>query len=168
MNLNITAEQVREVFDYDPERGVLVWKKKTGNRVRVGAVAGKPHPTIGYVVVRCSGAVHYAHRLAFLHVTGRMPEQVDHINGVRSDNRWSNLRESDNARNRQNGPLLQANSTSGVNGVYWHKQQQKWHVSLKLDRKKRSFGLYGSLLDAAAVAKRERAKLHPLWAREQS
>lgn len=163
--MEITAEAVHAAFRYDPETGLLFWKERSGPRVVVGSPAGAVNKTTGYVVLRWRGKLHYVHRLIFLHVTGRVPEQTDHANGDRADNRWANLRECTDAQNRQNMKPLFVNNSSGINGVYWHKQSQKWHVSIGANGRKHSFGLHSSIDAAAAAAKQAKEMLHPFNAR---
>lgn len=98
----ISAEVVRRYFEYSPDTGVFTRKIACG-RATAGDVAGsrKPH---GYVKIMVCRESHYAHRLAWLYVTGEWPsERLDHKNGDRADNRFSNLRlatQSQNSINR--------------------------------------------------------------------
>lgn len=114
------AERVREIWDYDPDTGILRWKINV-SRWLAGYPAGNPKRRKdgkSYVFIRFEGKWFLAHRLAFAWMTGRWPEQLmDHVNGVETDNRWVNLREAtfaDNARNRR---LPRTNST-GYRGVF--------------------------------------------------
>ena len=94
------------------------------------------------------GRDYYAHRVAWLIMTGEWPElEVDHINGVESDNRWANLRLVTSAENKKNRSL-QANNTSGVNGVYWDKTNQRWHARIMVSKRYVSLGHFKSLEEA--------------------
>jgi hypothetical protein len=101
-NNSLTAERLRELLDYDQHSGVFTWKVRTTTRRGVGDVAGsltKP----GYISIRVDKTRYQAHRLAWLYVHGRWPvEEIDHVNGDRSDNRIVNLREADRAQNARN------------------------------------------------------------------
>lgn len=98
----LTAEELREMLDYDPETGVFKWRKSKCNRVKTGDVAGT-YTEKGYVRIRVLGRMYRAHRLAWLYVHGVWPQdQIDHINGIRDDNRIENLREATNAENQRN------------------------------------------------------------------
>jgi len=70
------------------------------------------------------------HRLAWLYMTGEWPEnQIDHINHIGTDNRWVNLRDTDeNPMNRG----MQGNNTSGFTGVSWHKYGKKWQAEMQV------------------------------------
>jgi len=99
--LKPTASRIREVLNYDPYTGIFTRKKKTGCKGVVGRPVGnlKAH---GYISIQIDGHRDYAHRLAWVHMTGRWPKEIDHINGVRLDNRWKNLRLANRTQNNAN------------------------------------------------------------------
>lgn len=91
----ITADEAMAAFSYDPETGVI-------RRLDNGAVAGGANGE-GYVVIGHKGRRYYAHRIAFLLMTGEWPaREVDHIDGVQGNNVWTNLREVSRLINSQN------------------------------------------------------------------
>lgn len=102
MNDNlITAEQAREILAYDAVTGTFVWKVPLGTAI-AGSKAGYLNPR-GYVVISIKRRLYRAHRIAFLVMTGKWPKYgVDHINGIKNDNRWINLRDVPDAINIQN------------------------------------------------------------------
>jgi hypothetical protein len=101
-NRGLTANKVRSLLSYDPETGVFHWLKRAQN-VFVGDVAGSCTRQDGYRWITIDNLAYVAHRLAWLHVTGKWPtNQLDHINGVRDDNRIANLREATATQNRRN------------------------------------------------------------------
>lgn len=99
----VSAELVREILAYDKETGDLRWaKKRPHTKHQVGDIAGSYTQT-GYRQVWIGKHNYQAHKLIWLHVYGRWPEGViDHINGVRDDNRIANLRDVDYQTNNQN------------------------------------------------------------------
>src|SRR6266550_6520341 len=113
----LTAERLRELLDYDAETGVFRWRHKRGNGCKAaGSIAGFPDER--YIRIGIARRTYRAHRLAWLWMTSHWPdEEIDHINGVKSDNRWSNLRGATRAQNMRNqGP--RKDNTLGVKGVY--------------------------------------------------
>ena len=98
----ITAERLRELLDYDPETGLFTWRVTVNNRAWAGTVADAINHA-GYNYIGIEGQRYLAHRLAWLYVHGNWPsKEIDHINRVRSDNRFCNLREATRALNARN------------------------------------------------------------------
>jgi hypothetical protein len=94
--------EIEDLLRYDPETGLLHWKVYNNSRAPKDGVAGYERPD-GYIEVRVNRKAYYAHRIAFYLMTGRWPDKIDHINRIRNDNRWCNIREcgnSDNLKNR--------------------------------------------------------------------
>ena len=87
-------------LSYDPETGIFTRRVLRGGQ-KPGTIAGTLHWK-GYIYIRLGNKKYYAHRLAFLYMTGSIPEQIDHIDCVRHNNRWSNLRAADGFLNAQN------------------------------------------------------------------
>jgi hypothetical protein len=83
---------------------------------------------------------------------------VDHINGDTLDNTPQNLRVCKQFENGQNRTSLNKNNTSGVRGVTWSKQKNKWAVSVMLNRKRKHIGLFSDLAEASQAAKDARIR----------
>jgi len=148
----ITQEYLKELLDYDPATGIFTWKVRTTNSVQVGDVAGTIN-SLGYRVIRLHGKLYKAHRLAWLFMTGEFPsDQIDHINHVKDDNRFSNLREVTNTENHRNA-TMQKNNSSGVTGVSWHKATSKWIVQIHVNGKHIHGGLFGCITAATLARK---------------
>lgn len=150
----ITAEELRRLLDYDPETGVFIWKElpEFSTAAVVGGKAGCAWAT-GYRIVVLMSKRYLAHRLAWLYVYGKWPtKQLDHINRDKSDNRITNLREATTRENQLNTPA----GKSGVKGVAWHTQHQKWSTQIWVKGRRVFLGLYNNVADAAA---------HYQWAR---
>lgn len=115
----ITASLAREFLNYSPETGELSWKKKPAVRIPAGAVAGNVQRN-GYRYVMFKGESIRAHRLAWLIVHGEWPSgDIDHINGVRDDNRLENLRSVARNVNAQNERKARVtNKSTGILGAY--------------------------------------------------
>lgn len=146
----LTLERLKQVIVYDPETGAMRHKGRQG--VRDGSSAGALDAE-GYLVVRIDAIKHRANRLAWLYMTGKQPEgQIDHINGIRSDDRFCNLRMVSNKQNGRN-QRKQSGNKSGVTGVCWHKRYSKWIAQIRVDGKYIYLGMFSSIEAAAAARK---------------
>lgn len=148
----LTQAYVKELFDYYPDTGSLIWKVKRQGR---GALNGPALACLskGHLRGRIDGKGYLQHRVIWLWMTGHWPEsQIDHINGNGADNRWSNLRSVTDAENKRNLPH-RADNTSGVIGVYFHNAAQKWCAELKINGKKHYLGLFSIHADAVQARK---------------
>jgi hypothetical protein len=154
----LTAERLRELLSYDPDTGFFRWVVKR-NGVPVGPEIRSVDKE-GYVQIRVDQRKYYAHRLAWLYVHGRWPaDQLDHISGIRSENRIANLREATNAENGQNC-VVRRNNASGHPGVSWDKQCGKWRARIKVNRKGIHLGKFDNIGDAIAARAKAKAELH--------
>ena len=160
---DLTAEQLRQRINYDPETGVFTQKVRTTSRVKVGERLGSPARN-GYLIITLSDRKYPAHHLAWLYVYGEWPRQhLDHVNRVRDDNRIVNLREASKVENGQNTKLSSRN-TSGVKGVCWCRQHKRWKAYISLNRSTRALGRFEDINDAIAARKSAEALLHPFAA----
>lgn len=132
-NSTLTQDRVKDLLEYDPETGILIWRETaTHNRRSRGQAAD--NRSMGYVRVGIDGAHYQAHRVIWLYMTGDWPfGSIDHINGVKTDNRWCNLRDISQKLNMQNRRTPVANSHSGVLGVRWSDSAQKWEARITVD-----------------------------------
>jgi HNH endonuclease len=150
INELVVAERLRELLAYDPETGVFTRRVRSAPRVRVGTVAGGVNKISGYRHIRVDGRTYMAHRLAWLYMTGGWPkDQIDHVNGATTDNRWCNLRPADNSRNRANS-VVQSNSNSGLKGVF--KSGRKWRAYTTAGGKLCYLGRFNDQEEAALAA----------------
>ena len=144
----LTSNRLHEVLKYSPKTGIFVWKIRVSQNVKAGDMANCCSSD-GYVHIKIDKKSHRAHRLAFLYMEGYFPEyQIDHMNGIRSDNRWKNLRHASISCNLQNC-RLQINSISGFTGVNWNKSTKKWFARICIHRKQIHLGYYDTTEDAA-------------------
>jgi HNH endonuclease/AP2 domain len=139
----ITATRLREILHYDPESGELRWliSPRSGQYRRFG---GRPQFT-GISRHQDWRAHVRRHRLAFLWMEGRWPmEEIDHANGDKTDNRWSNLREATQSQNTTNARTSIRN-TSGYRGVSMDRskpRQKKWRATIEVDGRTISLGYF--------------------------
>ena len=97
----MTRDELIQILKYDPDTGVFTWIKSMPPRGRIGQTAGHQNGN-GYIRMSIHGRKYYAHRLAFLYMTGKNPEVIDHIDNNPLNNKWSNLRDCDQSTNMAN------------------------------------------------------------------
>lgn len=149
----MNVKLLQDCFALDPTTGWLTWKERdiSGSRNArfAGRRAGAPKGN-GYRVVRVDGRLMLEHRVVWALANGRDPGevQVDHVNGVRDDNRPANLRLATNAENVRRRHRLNVNNTSGEHGVYRHAAAGKWVAAIKVDGKRIHLGLFADIAQA--------------------
>ena len=167
---DISQEALFKRLDYNPDTGVFTWRDTAECRRMRGKEAGCLCPD-GYISISFAGKARKAHRLAFLYMTGRMPEaEVDHINRVTTDNRWANLREAGRGDNLQN-LWVRSDNKSGHAGVCWHKATGKWQATLGINRRMKHLGIFDTIdaaVAARAAAKSELHKFNPADAKRRT
>lgn len=134
-------------FRYDPETGRFF--NQMGREI--GHTDGR------YITLTVDGRKIYAHRLAWRIVYGYWPEQVDHINRERDDNRISNLREVNDSQQRMN--CTKALGSSGIRGVGWFKPKGKWRARIKKNRREVHLGYFRSKKKASLAYQQARKRL---------
>lgn len=165
-----SPELLRKLLRYEPDTGKLFWKERpvsmfsdgyrsaegncnNWNAVYAGAEAFTSENGKGYRKAELLGCYLRANRVAWAIFYGAWPEgQIDHINGVRNDDRIENLRDvtvSENSRNVKMNPR----NTSGYNGVSRLKGLDKWMAYIKINGKLKHLGTH-NCLTAAMVARK--------------
>lgn len=160
------VELVRELLDYDQETGLLTWRSPTANQVKPGDIAGGLCSASGYIKTRVRGRRYLAHRIAWLHATGRDPldRQIDHIDGNRANNRFANLREASVSQNHYNAKR-RSDSRSGYKGVSLYKQKSKWQAIIGVEGKRFHLGYFDTPELAHMAYAKAAAELHGDFAR---
>lgn len=149
----INQNTLKNLIDYNKEAGVFTRKISTSNGANAGDIAGTTHPS-GYKKIRVLGINNpiSSHRLAWFYVYGVWPDYIDHINGVRGDNRIKNLRSVSKAENNLNKKIFKNNS-SGVSGLNWIPRLNKWRVRIGVSGKYQSVGCFQYKWDAICARK---------------
>ena len=150
--MSITAERLRQILAYDPATGVFTWRMRTAIRATVGSVAGSINSD-GYILISIDDRKHRAHRLAWMWMYGEWPKhQVDHINGIRTDNRIVNLRNVSSIVNSQNERSARRNNKTGLLGV--RPSGNRFQSAIRIDGNKTHLGCFETpeLAHAAYVA----------------
>lgn len=131
----IAHDELLRLLFYNPDTGLFTWKISPQARVKAGALTGQRLDKKGYLTV-CLKKRHYkAHVLAIFYMTGQWPKnESDHKNGIKSDNRWENLRQATSIQNAQNRKR-RINNTSGHKGVYWEKRYNFWYSCITVNKK---------------------------------
>lgn len=159
---SITQSQIKELFNYDPATGVFTRLVSRSNAL-AGSVAGCLDRSTGYWRIRVDGKKYQAHRLAWLYMTGDFPpNDTDHRNLVRDDNRWDNLRLATRSENRLNS---RPRGVSKFKGVFWREDVGKWRTQAWLDGKRIHLGHHATEKAAAAAYAAFAAKHFPEWVR---
>jgi hypothetical protein len=145
---NLTQAQVKEAIYYEPTSGIFTWQKSMSTRARKGDVAGNLEPA-GYIRITIYGVRCLAHRLAVFYMEGYWPEHtVDHINRVRSDNRYVNLREATMQCQRRNCTARRG-TISKITGVYQHSKTKRWYACIAVDQMVKYLGTFATRVEAA-------------------
>jgi hypothetical protein len=162
MKPRISQQELKQIIHYDPDTG-LIKKIKCRRSDWIGKTAGAPDKK-GYIRVSINNVLYLAHHLAWVYMTGEWPDQVDHINAVKDDNRFSNLREATCSQNMHNQGKRKHN-TSGFKGVSYHKAARKWTAQIKVNWKCNYLGLFKTPEEAHAAYCEAAKKHHGEFAR---
>lgn len=157
-----SPEVLRQLLRYEPETGKLFWLPRPRSHFKTDlsfcawnarypgseAFTATSH---GYKLGAVNGSNYRAHRIIWCMVHGFDPkEEIDHISGDPADNRISNLRVVTTLENMRN-VKRPSNNKSGVIGVNWDKEKEKWHASIAVEGRQIFLGYFADLGLAAAA-----------------
>ena len=172
VRLTLSQETLKHFFHYDPKTGQMTrirrldsWGGETTCRI---PITGKNNR--GYFWVSIRRVMYLAHRLAFLYMTGKHPKnEVDHINGIRLDNRWKNLRQVASFQNSRNQGVRK-DCTSGTRGVTYSNRADKWLARISHKDIRYNLGYFLNKRDAIAARLAAEIKYgyHPNHAKRQA
>lgn len=149
----LELKELKEFVTYCPDSGVFTRLKYISSNAQKGDLCGYSNRPDKYGTIRINGILYYAHRLAWLYITGVWPEdQIDHINGDRSNNKFINLRCVNNTQNSRNKCLVPSNK-SGYAGVFWYGREQRWKSYISANGKRVNLGTFKRKGTAIAVRK---------------
>ena len=155
----LTQERLKELLSYDPETGVFVWVNALGT-AKIGDVAGCSHSE-GYRVISIDRKLYFAHRLAWLYMAGTFPpDQIDHINRIRNDNRFANLRAVTKSENMHNS-CRGKNNNSGFKGASYDKFRKNWRAHIKINNVTKCLGRFSTPEEAGAAYLAAQRIYHP-------
>lgn len=156
----ITQERLKYLFRYDPDTGDFLRLITTSHNAKEGTIAGCN--SRGYLVFSIDGSLNFAHRMAWLYMTGELPSNhIDHINGVKSDNRFSNLRDVTNAINTQNARTARpCNASTKLLGATVDKRRGTFRSQIKINGKNIFLGDHSTAEKAHAAYIEAKRKIH--------
>ena len=130
-----TQARLRELVSYDPQTGQFKWKAgRGGSSGECGCLIKS-----GYIIIGFDHELYRAHRLAWLYVYGEWPTYIDHVNGIKNDNRIANLRE---ATKSQNGANSKTKNPHGMKGVTFSGRMNKWTAHISINGRKKHLGTF--------------------------
>lgn len=155
--LEITFSRLVELLEYSKETGVFTWKVDRGNNKCKGTVAGtlgKTREGVFRRQIMIDGVSYYSSRLAWLYVTGKMPEcEIDHKNRDPSDDRWSNLRHASRSQNNHNRRAFKRKRDLPP-GVY-QLENGRFFSTRMIEGKRKYLGRFDTTLEAYNAYKME-------------
>lgn len=158
--MTLSQKMLFERLVYDPETGIFTYRSRPANCVNIGDRAGTVCSE-GYIKIKIAGINHSAHRLAWLYVHGTWPPKcIDHVNGIRSDNRLSNLRLATNYHNALN---RRSKNSTGFRGV--ERSRRQFKAKIIVEGKSIYLGLFPSPEEAYRAYCAAAKRLHGEFAR---
>lgn len=167
----IDIQTLREAVAYNPETGELTWKERPESHFASNIIFRRWNTryagTKAFTATNRGGYHHgsvnkvtlYAHRVAFALRHGRWPsEQIDHVNGDRTDNRAENLREVSNSENHRNRPARKDMDSDAVFGVSRSANGTRWKVQIGAGKNK-YLGTFDTKAEAIAARKAAEKRL---------
>lgn len=155
----IAVEILRKLLTYTEETGAVKWRVSVNSRAQAGTEAGMVD-VYGYRRLTVMKHRLQAHRVAWALHYGEWPtSEVDHINGVRSDNRLSNLRSTSRTKNMQNQRRAMATNRTGLLGV--SARRGGFCASIQVDGAKLYLGDHATSELAHAAYLTAKRELHP-------
>lgn len=159
----LTHRFLLDNFHYDPETGIWTRLNTLSSRAKRGII-GSPQ-NMGYLKVTIFGKSYLLHRLAWFYIYGLWPLLgIDHINGIKTDNRLCNLREASQAQNMANRGA-QVNSKSRHKGVWWDSTNKKWKSQITVNRQCLNVGTFDTLEEAIDAQRLAAIKHHGIYAK---
>lgn len=150
-SIELTHSNVRNLFDYNKNTGILTNKVNRGGTSKAGDKVGFKSKG-GYLSAHLCGRYYQVHRIIWFWMTGEWPEIIDHKDGNKQNNKWNNLRNVDYFKNCQNQRLASDN-TSGITGVSFIKKHKKWRASIMYRNKRYALGEFINFDDAVKARK---------------
>ena len=148
-SLNIgELENLKMQLHYDRNDGIFYWKNiKSRSKYKIGDIAGCINKKSGYIQIRLNQKTYLAHRIAFAFENGYLPEEVDHKNHIRTDNRILNLRDSNRILNSRNLKNYNKNSEFAI----YIQKNGNFRVRPKFNGLNYHLGIFNNIEDAIKI-----------------
>lgn len=141
----INQLELKELLHYDQDLGTFTWLKSYRDIV-TGKIAGT-NGRNGYIDIKIKGVRYYAHRLAWLYVTGQFPlDVIDHIDRNKTNNCFANLRDVSRKENTNNQVDAQINNATGIRGVLPY--INGYSAQIAVNGKSKHLGVFINIEDA--------------------
>ena len=157
--MTLTQQRLKEVVTFDDTTGIFIRKLKA-KRAVIGRTLGYKKSN-GYIALSIDGQKYFAHRLAWLYVYGEFPKNdIDHIDGNRTNNKIENLRDVPRTENLQNIKIAKShNKSTGILGAYLH-TSGKFMSRIKVNKKDIYLGLFESAEQANQAYLKAKQQFH--------
>jgi hypothetical protein len=162
---NLTQEELKKNVSYDPETGIFARLIACHGKVKIGDIVNKPDQ--GYYKISVNSKVYLAHRLAWLYMTGSFPTgSIDHIDGIKTNNKWSNLRDVTRRTNAQNVSTARADNVTGLLGAHYRKEDDRYSSCIQISNGSKIYlGIFDSAEEAHSTYMEAKRKYHEGYAR---
>ena len=165
MGADLTQEYLKSILHYNPDTGIFTWICSRP-KINFGDIAGGLDD-LGYIRITINGKKYKAHRLAIFYMTEKWPpEDTDHKDLNRSNNKWENIRPSSKTQNFGN-QIKYKNNKSGIKGVCWDKDANKWLAQIQFNKKKIKLGRFNNTEDAKNAYAKASKELFKEFARTE-
>ena len=155
----ITYAELIDSLEYNVDTGIFTWKYNKSSRAMKGSIAGTLCKD-GYISININRKIYRAHRLAWLYCFQQWPvTYIDHINGVRNDNRLDNLREANMLENSHNSKVHK-DSKTGIKGVYYNKLNSNYRAQIYYKGNRISLGSFKTVEEAALAYSTMAVEIH--------
>jgi HNH endonuclease len=148
----LTQLELKKHLNYDQETGIFTWVSPTAQCKKIGDIAGSLDCSCGYIKIALFNKDYKAHRLAWFYMHGFFPDEIDHNNHNKTDNRLINLTAVTRKQNTKNR-AMNKNNRSGIQGVCWVFKRQRWCAFISINGSPKTLGYFKTRGQAEKIRK---------------